>query len=1045
MKKLPLLLGLSLLSNFLFASDITEVVPLSNRVLLVHFDDGYAIHHKLGQLRTNESIVDNPLNVVNASAVTNYFLSSTNDVFYTTARRPDSIGRKTKPTEFAYTNYFPTGKDYVLEHWVYLFLPKALESGKFYKLTTGSLAANGNTFTFTFDEKVLRSEAIHVNNIGYTQLASRKYGYVYQWLGDKGSMGLRAFQNKPFNLVSTSNNQVVFTGTVRFQTDSANFESFQCDNGPNCSYLGATVFDCDFSSFNTTGEYKLVVPGIGCSFPFEIKRDVYRQVYKKAAKGLYQHRSGIALKVPYVNTPRPAPHNPLLTPGFKNKLKYTRWRVFDGSSADANRNDLTAVSNLAKGPLNNVWGWYQDAGDWDSYYSHAKVPMMMLNTFEVAPNNFAISELNMEESTNQLPDFLDEARWQIRFYHRLRKELISTGYGTGGVGGGRVLGDFTGDDAPGDRSAGSWQDTARVWYVSGEDPWQSYKYAGLAAQFAFILKKYCLQDPEGINWEQEAIAAYQWAKTNTKPGDEASKFDEDYFLRNDRSYAAAALYRLTKQAQYNTQAIADLAFLPAEGEALHYPNSNKQFGIFMYTMAGLEPGVSVDAATFTKCKNSITSTNDFFLVYYNERGTRWRGNLYDPMVNGNQTTPKLFESMMGVGLGKKLGIPDATLKEFKDKLYLTADYFLGTNALNTTWISGLGERSPNQDIFQLDGWYNGTSTITDGIIPYGAQRAYGSTFPDINALSPDYPISGSNGTKIYPADFNKWPGHERWFNQRWAPNTCEYTIHQTIAPALCVYAFLSDSIRDAASCNTSTGTGTGLSGNYYNNITLTGVPVYSKIEAVNFDWGYGSPNAVVKKDNFSARWEGFVQAPVTGTYTFSTISDDGVRLFINDIKIIDNFTDHPPTTNNGNQAFTFTAGAKYKIKMEYYERGGGAVAKLLWTIPGQAPVAIPLERLYPAVVTSANKMQQSQNIYTKEIQISPNPAHENTKLSFYSEKLQAISVNITDLSGRVVKRSRHNASEGFNTILLPLPQQPGMYIIQVIKNGNTEIKKVAVN
>jgi hypothetical protein len=504
------------------------------------------------------------------------------------------------------------------------------------------------------------------------------------------------------------------------------------------------------------------------------------------------------------------------------------------------------------------------------------------------------------------------------------------------------------------------------------------------------------------------------------------------------------LYRLTKQAQYNIQAIADLAWLPADGETLHYPNGNKQFGILMYAMAGLEPGVSVDAATFQKCKNSITYTNDFFLVYYNERGTRWRGNLFDPMVNGNQTTPKLFEVMMGVGLGKKLGISAATLKEFKDKLYLSADYFLGTNALNTTWVSGLGERSPNQDIFQLDGWYNGTNTMTDGLIPYGAQKAYGSIFPDINALSPDYPISGSNGTKIYPVDFSKWPGHERWFNQRWAPNTCEYTIHQTIAPALCLYAFLSDSVRDASGCTVTSGTGTGLTGNYYNNITLTGTPAYSKTEAVNFDWGSGSPNTSVTNDNFSARWEGEVKATVSGIYSFSTISDDGVRLFVNNVKIIDNFTDHYNTTDTGIQTFTFTAGTKYKIKMEYYERGGGAVAKLLWAVPGQTPVAIPLINLYP-LVTAALRMQKPETIYTKEMQISPNPAHENTRLSFYSEKPQAVNINITDVNGRVVKSSQHKAFAGINNIILQLPKQSGIYIIQVLKDGKTEMKKIGVN
>jgi hypothetical protein len=238
--------------------------------------------------------------------------------------------------------------------------------------------------------------------------------------------------------------------------------------------------------------------------------------------------------------------------------------------------------------------------------------------------------------------------------------------------------------------------------------------------------------------------------------------------------------------------------------------------------------------------------------------------------------------------------------------------------------------------------------------------------------------------------------------------------------------------------------GTGLSGNYYNNITLTGTPVYSKTEAVNFDWGTGSPNTSVTNDNFSARWEGEVKAPVSGVYSFSTISDDGVRLFVNGIKIIDNFTDHYNTTDNGNQSFTFTAGTKYKIKMEYYERTGGAVAKLLWTVPGQAQAAIPLSNLYP-LVTTALRMQKSETVYTKEIQISPNPAHENTKLSFYSEKLQAVNISITDVNGRVVKSSQHKAFEGFNTIMLQLPKQPGIYIIQVLKDGKTEMKKIGVN
>ena len=48
----------------------------------------------------------------------------------------------------------------------------------------------------------------------------------------------------------------------------------------------------------------------------------------------------------------------------------------------------------------------------------------------------------------------------------------------------------------------------------------------------------------------------------------------------------------------------------------------------------------------------------------------------------------------------------------------------------------------------------------------------------------------------------------------------------------------------------------------------------------------------MQADNFSVRWSGQVLAPVTGTYTFTTTSDDGVRLYVNGQLLIDNWTDH---------------------------------------------------------------------------------------------------------------------------------------------------------
>jgi len=154
--------------------------------------------------------------------------------------------------------------------------------------------------------------------------------------------------------------------------------------------------------------------------------------------------------------------------------------------------------------------------------------------------------------------------------------------------------------------------------------------------------------------------------------------------------------------------------------------------------------------------------------------------------------------------------------------------------------------------------------------------------------------------------------------------------------------------------NAATGTGTGLKGDYFGTQSVSGIIVKGRTDStVNFDWGAGSPDPTVPVDHFSARWTGQVQATVAGNYTFSTTSDDGVRLWVNGVQVINDWTDHPPTTDTSGTV-TLAAGQKVDIKMEYYENGGGAVAKLLWTPPGATAAAtIPQTQLYPAAAVSA--------------------------------------------------------------------------------------------
>lgn len=122
---------------------------------------------------------------------------------------------------------------------------------------------------------------------------------------------------------------------------------------------------------------------------------------------------------------------------------------------------------------------------------------------------------------------------------------------------------------------------------------------------------------------------------------------------------------------------------------------------------------------------------------------------------------------------------------------------------------------------------------------------------------------------------------------------------------------------------------------------------------VDFDWGSGSPDTGINADRFAARWEGFVEAPSTGNYTFWTQSDDGVRLWVNGNLVIDNWTLHGPTWNSS-APIGLVGGQRYALRMEHFERTGQAVARLHWQTPGgPSRVAIPSSQLFacPGTVT----------------------------------------------------------------------------------------------
>ncbi len=587
---------------------LVEVLPLDDRIVMLHFDEGHVVHHRRGMPRSDERVVASPLELTAAARATNYRITSSDDPAYAGPRAPDSVGRKSKGTDFAwFVNRWENGHavntrpDHAKEHWLYLHLPSPMLRGKSYTVDTGRLAANGRRWTLKFDEAKSRSEAVHVNLIGYRPMATQKFAYVYQWMGDQGSLDLRPHSGRPFHLIDEATGRTVFTGKLMFRAPSTQQETFhKTDSPPDGNFLKADVYDCDFSSFATPGRYRVSVEGIGASFPFRLDVNVYREAFRTVARGLYHNRSGIALEAAFTEFTRPAPHNPKLTPGFAGKLIYTTVRYPEWGSEGGNAKELLAH---AKGPIESA-GWYQDAGDWDSYETHLRVAQELLLAYELAPKNFRDGELNIPESRNGVPDILDEAAWLPRFCQRLRHELLRKGYGTGGIGL-RIAGDAFGDDEktlPDGKKVGqgSWEDVHRTWAASGEDPWSTYRYAGAAAQLADALSLARVADPEGIDWTAEAKDAYAWARKNTRPGDAARQPS----LKVPRAYASAALFRLTGDKTYEARFLEDTSDITSTSGVW----DEGQYGPELYALASGKG--KPDAASLERIRSAILFTAD---------------------------------------------------------------------------------------------------------------------------------------------------------------------------------------------------------------------------------------------------------------------------------------------------------------------------------------------------------------------------------------------------------------------------------------------------
>jgi hypothetical protein len=653
-----------------------------------------------------------------------------------------SVGFKRRPLYAPLLNW-----DLRIGNHLYLQLSNSIAAGASVQvINNGTLWPTNMAFT-TVADPLRFNPAIHVNQEGYLPAYPKKAAVGY-YLGDMAEMTMPT--NK-FLIVSTSSGATMFQGTLTSRPD-----------------IGYTytptpyqkVYEADFSSFTTPGEYYLVVPGMGASLPFRVDEGVAMAFARTYAMGMFHQRGGFNVAMPFTRFTHAADHMaPAGVPTNASAPYAFTWTVVSNYCLEVNSGNPPQIAPhltnytaqlfpfVNKGPV-SVSGGHFEAGDYNRVtYNGAQLVHTLVFAADSLPGVGALDNLGIPESGDGISDVLQEAKWEADFLVKMQDTdggFYYSVYPQNREYEIDVLPENGDPQVVWPKNTGCTAAAVAALAQCASSPRFKQAYPQVASNYLAHAK---------LGWQflTNAIARFGLDGSYQK----VQHFDDDFTHHDELSWAACEMYLATGDAQYQSK-LFEWFPDPTDSNTFRW-GWGRMYASYGNVIRDYASAVSsgrlgtgqIQSSYAAKCINVITNCGNDMLGWSQDNAY---GSSFPDLTKAYQGGGWYFSAAQAFDMAVAYQFnPDP---KYIDALLRNMNYEGGGNAVNVAYVTGLGWKRQRNIVDQYS--LNARRKMPkDGIPISNIQPGFYSTWVygwELGALS--YPSDGAN-TAPYPF-YDRW-------------------------------------------------------------------------------------------------------------------------------------------------------------------------------------------------------------------------------------------------------------------------------------------------